>query len=311
LKFASVLVLGSINVDLVIRGSKLPAPGETVLGGDFFQMLGGKGANQAITAARASAAPVLFVAAVGDDDYGQTARRRLAEENVICEQIHTIANASTGTACIMVDDAGENLISVASGANAQLAVAHIDALDNSVFCSAKVFLACLESPLDTVQRGLERARDANLTTILNPAPAHRDLVSSGILSLVDVLTPNENEAALLTGSKVGSEADAIAAGRRLCDSGCRNVIVTLGAAGCVIIQGTGEVGRVVAHKVQAVDTTAAGDAFNGALATALAEGQSLPLAAAWANAAASISVTRIGAVDSLPTREEIIAVRDP
>ena len=301
-----VLVVGSINTDLVIRGPRLPAPGETVLGGEFYQAAGGKGANQAVAAARAALDPVTFVGAVGDDAFGREARARLARENLVCDFLKTVSGTASGIALILVDTAGQNLISVASGANARLDPADIDAVPAEVFCGAKVFLTCLETPLPTVVRGLRRAREAGLVTILNPAPAHPEIMSSDVLSQVDILTPNENEASLLAGGSVdhlASASGAEQAARRLQELGCRSIIVTLGAQGCLIAER--DVVHVRGCPVQAVDATAAGDCFNGVLAVALSEGRELRDAAQWANAAAAISVTRRGAQQSLPTRAEI------
>ncbi|MGE5191988.1 MAG: PfkB family carbohydrate kinase, partial [Deltaproteobacteria bacterium] len=193
-----IIVMGSINTDLVIRGPRLPGPGETVIGGEFYQAAGGKGANQAVAAARAALDPVTFLGAVGDDGLGQAALERFQAENLICDYLKVIPGKPSGVALILVDESGQNLISVAAGANACLSPAAVDAIPEAVFSAAKVFLTCLETPLETVARGLARARRAGLLTILNPAPASRDVLDSGILSLVDVLTPNAGEAALLT-----------------------------------------------------------------------------------------------------------------
>jgi ribokinase len=301
-----VIVLGSINVDLVIHGPRLPREGETLLGGRFFQSLGGKGANQAVAAARAARDPVAFIAAAGDDAFGRAALAALAGENLVCDFIRTIADEPTGVALIMVGGRGENAICVASGANARLAPANVDAVPQSLFERAKVFLACLESPLDAVERGLARAKQAGLLTILNPAPASADAIDRGLLRWVDVLTPNETEAAqLIGGSPDAIASDAATAGRKLQALGCRAAIITLGSAGCHVCDDGGT--RLPALPVRAVDTTAAGDAFNGALAVALAEGLRLMDAARFATRAAALAVTRAGAQPSLPTRAEIDA----
>jgi len=305
---SSVIVVGSINTDLVIRGPRLPAPGETVLGGEFYEAAGGKGANQAVAAARASPTPVTLLGAVGDDAFGREALARFQRENMVCDYLKTIAGVPSGVALILVDGSGQNLISVASGANACVVPADIDAIPDAAFVAARVFLTCLETPLATVVRGLRRAKEAGMLTILNPAPATREILAADVLSQVDVLTPNENEAAMLTGGPLGtgeraSDASAEAAARKLQELGCRSVIVTLGADGCLVAGR--EITRIAGRVVEAVDATAAGDCFNGALAVALAEGRSLGDAAAWANVAASISVTRRGAQPSLPTRQEI------
>lgn len=300
---ASVIVLGSVNTDLVIRGPRLPWPGETVLGGVFYQAAGGKGANQALAAARAGRSPVTFIAAIGDDPLGKAALQGFQGENLDTKHIRVVPGASSGVALILVDERGENCISVASGANALLRPEDVNALPDGCWPAGGVFLAVLESPLETVVQGLNRAKRAGLTTILNPAPADTEISRSEILQQVDILTPNEGEAALLTGMPVGDEASAVAAAKTLRQLGCGAVIVTRGAAGCVIVADT--MTSLPAHAVQAIDTTAAGDAFNGALAAALAEGETLIAAARFASRAAAISVTRIGAQPSLPRREEI------
>lgn len=302
-----VIVLGSINTDLVVRGPTLPQPGETVLGYEFYQVAGGKGANQAVAAARASREPVRFIGAVGDDSFGQQSLRRLRQENLLCDAIQVVAGQASGVALILVDERGQNLISVASGANWHLRPSHFDWLDDSELVTARVFLTCLESPLETVAHALRRAKQAGLKTILNPAPANREIVVSGLLRWVDVLTPNEHEAALLTGVELsrGPQAEEAAASR-LRELGPAAVVLTLGSCGCLVVDD--RTTRIPGRAVTAVDATAAGDAFNGALAVALAEGRPLAEAAAWANVAASISVTRKGAQPSLPNREEIESV---
>lgn len=300
----NVLVLGSVNTDLVIRGPSLPRPGETVLGGEFYRAAGGKGANQAVAAARLGTDPVTFVAAVGDDDFGRSALAGFARENLDCRFVKTVTRRASGVALILVDEQGENLISVASGANFDLTPDDVDRLPSSVFDAAAVFLVCLESPLQTVVRAVERARAAGCRTILNPAPADRALLDTNCLAQVDVITPNESEATALSGVAVNDSESAAAAAERLCQRGCRSAIVTLGSAGCVVFERE-QSSHIPASRVEAVDSTAAGDAFNGALAVALAEGQSLVAAASWASAAAAISVTRAGAQPSLPLRAEL------
>lgn len=301
-----VIVVGSINTDLVIRSARLPAPGETVLGGEFYQAAGGKGANQAVAAARASLAPVLFVGAVGDDAFGTAALAGFRRENLNIEFVRTVPGEASGIALILVDEQGQNQISVASGANARLLPEHVDRLPEQVFANAKVLLCSLETPLETVVRALGRARQVGLTTVLNPAPASLAAAGRDVLSLVDVLTPNESEAALLCGGEQARAGNAEHLARSLCARGCRGVIVTCGDQGCVVGDGRA-VQRLDAHQVAAVDATAAGDAFNGVLAVGLAEGLSLLEAARRANAAAAISVTRRGAQPSLPDRHEIDA----
>ncbi|TVS12605.1 MAG: ribokinase [Planctomycetaceae bacterium] len=300
---AAILVLGSINTDLVVRGTRLPAPGETIMGGTFFRAAGGKGANQAVAAARAGAVSVSLIAAVGDDDLGRESLAGLHTEGIGCDLVKRIQGEPSGVALIMVDQTGQNCISVASGANLHLTPADIDAIDEPRFEQSAVLLACLEAPVHTVIRGLQRARQMGLTTILNPAPADLQIASPDVLKYVDIITPNETEAALLTGQAVQEPAQAIAAGKRLIQLGCRHAIVTMGARGCVVVDD--QVRQVAALPVRAVDTTAAGDAFNGTLALALAEGKDLMSSVGWAVSAAAISVTRPGAQPSLPRRDEI------
>lgn len=310
-----ITVLGSINVDLVVRGSRLPTPGETVTGGSFFQASGGKGANKAVAAARASLDQrVRLIGAVGDDSFGHEVLAQLAEEPLDCQHVRTLAEAATGIALILVDEQGENMISVASGANAEIGVADINNLPTELF--AGVFVSNLELPLCTVARGLKRAQDAGATTLLNPAPARESLLENNVLKLVDVLTPNEVEAAALTGLAITTDEEAAMAARRLIELGVANCVITRGAHGCTVLAAgdhdaasiqDAPVTHIPAETVTAIDTTAAGDAFNGALAVALAEGRTLVEAAKWASRAAAISVTRKGAQPSLPRRDAIEA----
>jgi len=306
----TTLILGSVNVDLVIRGPRLPAPGETVLGGEFLQAAGGKGANQAVAAARAATGRVGFIGGVGDDPFGRQSRAGFESEQLELSGLSTFPNSSTGIALILVDGEGQNLISVASGANARLTPDHVDAVPAELFDQAKVFLTSLEIPLPTVRRGLERARERGMITILNPAPADRGILEGNLLSLVDLLTPNETELLQLTGEDNsgvdpgnGDPSRWRTAALELKKRGCRTVIATLGAAGCLAV-GDLEF-RQPAPQVTAVDATAAGDAFNGSLAVALAEGQPLSSAVRFATATAALSVTRAGAQPSLPRRSEI------
>jgi ribokinase len=307
---SSIIVVGSINTDLVIRGPRLPAPGETVTGGEFYRAFGGKGANQAVAAARAALEPVVFVGAVGDDELGKAAAENLRSENLVCDFVKTVPSEPSGVALILVDESGQNLISVAAGANEQLTPDDIEAIPDAVFRAARVFLTCLETPLETVTHGLQRAKLAGLLTVLNPAPASRAILDAGLLPLVDVLTPNVGETALLTSSSAAhtpepGEESVLRSARELQSLGCQQVIVTLGAEGCLVAGQ--QVTRIAGREVRSVDATAAGDAFNGTLAVALSEGRSLVDSARWANAAAALSVTKRGAQPSLPTRREIDA----
>jgi ribokinase len=299
----AILVLGSINTDLVVQGHRLPAPGETVVGGTFFRAAGGKGANQAVAAARAGAVSVSLIAAVGEDDFGRESLAGLRAEGVGCDLVKRMLGEPSGVALIMVDAKGQNCISVASGANLMLEPPDIDAIDVRRFEQAAVLLACLEAPSKTVVRGLQRAKELGVTTILNPAPADPELASPEVMQYVDVITPNQSEASLLTGLPVEGIDEARAAGKRLIELGCRHAIVTMGERGCVVVND--QMRHVEALSVQPVDTTAAGDAFNGTLALALAEGKELMTAVGWAVVAAALSVTRRGAQPSLPRRDEI------
>ncbi len=300
----SIIVLGSINTDLVIRSAALPHPGETVLGGEFYRTSGGKGANQAVAAARSCREPVTFLAAVGDDSFGRESLAALQPENLNAEFIKVVIGQPSGVALILVDANGQNLISVASGANWLLRPEDIRTVPIEVWQQSRVFVACLESPLETVMAGLRRAKQNGLTTIVNPAPANDEIMFAVGLRLIDVFTPNESETAQLTGKAVSSDADVEAAGRQLQTAGCSRVIITRGERGCCVLDGD-QLTHLPAHHVEAIDATAAGDVFNGALATALSEGRTLVEAARWASAAAAISVTKRGAQPSIPRREEI------
>ena len=302
----SIIVVGSINTDLVIRSPSLPRPGETVLGGEFYRAAGGKGANQAVAAARLAREPVIFLAAVGDDSFGIESLNSLRSENLDTRFLKVVQDHPSGVALILVDAGGQNLISVASGANLHLRPDDIHAVPKEVWQNARVFVACLESPLETVMAGLRHAKQAGLVTIVNPAPADREILFAVGLRLIDVFTPNESEAALLTSREVRSSEDAEVAGRQLQTAGCSRVIITRGEHGCCVLDGD-TVTHLPAKRVVAIDAVAAGDVFNGALATALAEGRTLIDAARWAGVAAAISVTRRGAQPSIPTRAEIDA----
>jgi len=292
-----VVVLGSVNADLVLRCAALPLPGETVHGRDFRTLPGGKGANQAIAAARLGAA-VAFIGCVGDDDFGRSAQFVLAGEGVDTTHLHVVAGTATGVAMILVDDAGQNSIALAAGANAALTTEHVDAAA-SLFEGAALFVCQLESPLDVVRHAIGRARAAGVPVLLNPAPAQALPVT--LLADVDVLVPNETEAALL----VGADLDPTAAAARLRALGPATVLLTLGADG-LQIDSDGLVQRVPAPATgPVVDTTGAGDTFIGAFAVARVEGASVAAAAAFAQKAAALSVTRPGAVGGMPYRHEV------
>ena len=290
-----VLVVGSANVDFTVALPRLPQVGETVTNGTLLVNRGGKGANQAV-AARRLGAEVRLIGCVGDDASGRDVRDALVAEGVGTAAVMTSALAATGTALIVVDPDGRNQIAVAPGANRELTVEHVlDRVED--FAWADIVVASCEVPLSTVRCALEIARGRGLPTILNPAPVPDDGLE--FLDLVEYLTPNAGEATRLSGV-AGAEAAAAALRAR----GARSVLVTLGEGG-VLAFGDGSPQHVPAFRVAASDTTAAGDAFNGALAVGLTEGRELLSAVRFANAAAAVACTRRGAQASLPTRDEV------
>lgn len=298
-----VVVLGSSGFDLTIRLPRLPRPGETLLGGSLHRGPGGKGANSAIAARRAGA-EVVFLTAFGDDDFGRQAREQDEHEGLDLTHACLVPGAANQVALIFVGEDGQNLIGVAPGASGSLGESEILELPQSVFDPAGVFLASLEIPPRTVSVGLRRAREAGMTTILNPAPADRGILTAEIFSHVDIFTPNQEEAAILSALPTETIDQAESAAVTLLALGARTVVVTLGERGCLIVCGKESV-HVPGFAVQTVDTVGAGDAFNGALAVSLAEGRPLPEAARWANAAGALAVTKPGAQGALPRREEI------
>jgi ribokinase len=306
----SIVVLGSANVDFTVKVERLPQAGETVSGGDFLLSFGGKGANQALAARRAGA-DVFMVAKLGRDPNGELLYRHLTASGLPAAGLLRDDEAPCGVALIMVDAQGRNLIAVAPGSNRRLTVAEVQALGDDLWTGRvgetrrpRVLLTQLEIPLDTVEYGLRRARDAGLLTVLNPAPARQ--LPEGFLALPQIITPNETEASLLTGLPVTDLASAQRAGERLLALGCQTVILTLGGNGCLLVR-RGETRHFPAFPVAAVDSTAAGDAFSGVLAASLLEGLALERAIVRANAAAALCVTKRGAQESLPTRQEIDA----
>ncbi|MBI2190533.1 MAG: ribokinase [Planctomycetes bacterium] len=295
-----VVVVGSSNTDMIIRCRSLPSPGQTVLGGALERAAGGKGANQAVAARRAGA-DVHLIARVGGDEFGRQARRDLRRSGVHVGRVRVTHGVPSGVALIVVDGAGENLIAVAPGANSRLTPKDIEACA-SLFCSARVALFQLETPLPTVARGITLARRSGCLVILNPAPA-RPLPAS-LLRQIDVLTPNELEAAALTGFHIHTLQGVRRAAERLLAMGVRSALVTLGSRGVALVQ-PGRFARIPAFAVRPVDTVGAGDAFNGALACSLAEGRPVEEAARFACAAAALATTRRGAQPSMPRRREI------
>ncbi|AMV40107.1 ribokinase [Planctomyces sp. SH-PL62] len=298
-----ILLFGSSNTDMTVRVPRLPAPGETVLGGEFATTPGGKGANQAVAARRAGA-EVVFVTAVGDDELGRGALALYRREGIDVEHVRVVSGVASGVALIYVDDHGENMIAVASGANLSLTPEDVAALPDDLFQAGDILVTGLEIPYQTALAAMRRGRAAGMTVLLNPAPAPTagDPAIAELLAAADVVTPNRGEARTLAGAGKGD--DPLALAERIRPQGPKTVIVTLGSEGCLATTGP-EVYEIPSRKVTAVDAVGAGDAFNGALAAVLAEGRPLGEALAWATAAAALAVTRPGAQSALPTREAI------
>ncbi len=295
-----IIVIGSSNTDMVVKCKKLPSPGETIIGGTFFMNPGGKGANQAVAAARLNG-NVTFVTKTGNDLFGDQAVHLFDLEGIETKYIIKDPKNPSGIALIAVDENGENCIVVAPGSNAALSAYDIN---DEVFKAdiPDVYLMQLEIPVSTVEFVAQRMAEKGNRVILNPAPARQ--LSPDLLSSLYVITPNEIEAELLTGIRVVDTLTAEKAAEKLRDKGVRNVIITLGAAGAFLL--TDKISKVIqVVPVKAVDTTAAGDVFNGALAVAISEGKDLEEAVSFANKAASISVTRMGAQASAPHRNEV------
>jgi ribokinase len=295
-----ILVIGSSNTDMIIKLGRIPQPGETILGGEFTTAAGGKGANQAVAAARAGG-EVTFVARVGRDMFGEKAVAGFVQDDINVKHVTRDPVAPSGVALIFVAKDGENSIAVAGGANGRLSPSDVKKA-RAAIAGASVVVMQLETPLATVMAAAELAARAKVPIILNPAPARA--LPGKLLKLVSILTPNETEAELLTGIAVTNEATAAKAAKKLRARGVQTVILTLGARGAFVATASTEK-LVPGFRVKAVDSTAAGDVFNGALAEALGEGRALLEAMRFANAAAAISVTRLGAQPSAPYRKEI------
>ncbi len=294
----SILVIGSSNTDLVARTKNIPRAGETVLGGEFSVAQGGKGANQAVAAARLGA-EVTFMCKIGRDEFGDTAKTKFESEGIDTGYVLVSDSKPSGVALIAIDEKGENSIVVASGSNSELRPEDVDTIRD--FGSYDIVLAQLETPMDTVERIGALAADNGVRLILNPAPAAE--LSQELLSAVTLLTPNETEASALSGVEIVNDETAMAAAEKIVSKGVKNVIITLGSRGSLVYDGK-NAEFVPAYKVRAVDTTAAGDVFNAALAVGLSEGKSLVDSARLASAASAIAVTRLGAQPSAPTRTE-------
>jgi ribokinase len=293
-----IVVVGSINMDLVVRAPRHPKPGETILGTSFDTFPGGKGANQAVAAARLGGR-VKMVGRVGNDSFGDSLLATLQKDGVDTSHIFRTDNTSSGVALITVSENGQNNIVVVPGANGRLTPEDINAAE-SIFSGAEVVMLQLEIPLETVTEAVKTARKYGAQVVLNPAPAQS--LSEELLAEINYLIPNENELFLLSGNQNVSQASSALKALGL---GC--LIVTLGSEGVLVMDGT-ESQTIPPHTVKVVDTTAAGDAFVGAFAVALTEGRSTREAAEWGNAAGALAVTAAGAQPSLPTRAQLEAL---
>lgn len=301
---ANVVVIGSLNMDLVTRAPRLPVGGETLIGHSFATVSGGKGANQAVAAARLGA-QVAMVGCVGSDDYGVQLRNALLAEQIDCQAVSTVDDSS-GVALIVVDDNSQNAIVIVAGANGAMTPAVIDRFD-AVLQAADVIICQLEIPDATVGHALKRARALGKIVILNPAPASRPLPADWFAA-IDYLIPNESEATVLSGLPVDSQETAESAASQLIAMGAGKVIITLGAQGSLFANGQ-SFEHFPAPKVKAVDTTAAGDTFVGGFAAALANGKSEAESIRFGQIAAALSVTRAGAQPSIPTLSDVQAFK--
>lgn len=298
-----IVVVGSTNMDMVIKTDHIPAPGETVLSGSFFMNPGGKGANQAVTIARLGG-HVSFISKVGNDVFGKQSLHLFEEEGI--DTLHVLSDDElpSGVALITVDKAGENSIVVASGSNGNLMPADIEEAMTKIR-EADFILMQLEIPMETVQFVARQAYSQSAKVILNPAPMNK--LTPELLGRIDILTPNETEAGMLSGIKVCNIDTARQAAEIIYEMGVKNVVITMGALGAVICQDGKTTTHISAKKVTAIDSTAAGDVFNGALTVSLSEGKELRDAVQFACDVAAISVTRMGAQSSIPYRNEVIA----
>ena len=299
-----VVVVGSFNMDLVVKAGRRPQTGETLMGEEFGMFIGGKGSNQAIAAARLGT-DVTMIGRLGTDLFGDTLMTAHAEESICTDYVIRDTEVGTGIASISIDADGDNSIVLVPQANMRLTVADIERASESI-AAADVLLLQLEVPIAASQRAAEIAKSNGATVVLNPAPAQE--LPDDFLAQVDILTPNEVETESLSGVKVSTAADAERAAKVLLDKGLSAVILTLGERGALLL--TPDLTRQVpAYTVEVVDTTAAGDAFCGALATGLAQGENLVDAVAFANAAGALAVTVLGAAPSMPTATQVEAFR--
>ena len=295
-----VLVIGSYNVGLTVVGPRIPKPGETIMGTDFDMGPGGKGSNQAITVARLGGS-VYFLAKIGGDMFGKDAIALFEREGISTKYVTVDETTHTGAGIIFVDENGQNAIGVAPGANYRLSVDDLRKC-SGLFEQCSILLTQLEIPLSVVYEAISMADSVGATVILNPAPAQK--IESRLLSTIDILTPNETEAETLTGIAVSDKESAIKAGKSLLSQGVNSVIVTLGDDGAVLVSGEREE-FFSSYEVDALDTTGAGDAFNGGLAYGLAIGKSLEESIDFASKVAALSVTKVGVVPGLPVMQDV------
>ncbi|MCD6321568.1 MAG: ribokinase [Clostridiales bacterium] len=295
-----IVVVGSSNTDMIIKVPHIPKPGETILGGKFSTASGGKGANQTVAAAR-SGGDVTLIACLGKDMFGEKALQGFVEDGINVDNIKTDPKEPSGVAEIFVDENGENSIAVASGANLKLSPQDVRKI-KGVIANSDILLMQLEIPVDTVRTAAKIARKNGVKVILNPAPAQK--LEDDLLQNISIITPNEIEAEMLTGIKVNDNTSVKQAADILLKKGIETVIITLGQRGAFYV--TSKASKLISgFQVKAVDATAAGDTFNGALAVALGESMPLKNAISFANAAAALSVTKLGAQPSAPKRDEI------
>ncbi|MCG7335760.1 ribokinase [Sporosarcina sp. ACRSM] len=297
----SIVIIGSLNLDMVLQSSKFPEEGETIIGQSFFSSMGGKGANQAVAAARLGA-EVSLIGAVGNDAYGEQLINKLKEEGVNTSYITKISDQPTGIACVHVSS-NDNRITVIPGANYHLLPAHIDQAERLIE-AADIVVLQMEIPIDTIIHGITRAKYLGKKIILNPAPAFN--LPKDILSQIDYLTPNETELHILaSGSDI--EIDILNSAQRLLKMGVGNLIVTLGEKGARYFSGKSEEKHFSSHCVQVIDTTGAGDAFNGGLAYSLAKGDEVDEAITFATKVGAHAVTKLGAQAGMPSNKELDA----
>lgn len=295
-----IIVIGSSNTDMVVKTNRFPVPGETIIGGDFFMFAGGKGANQAVAAVRAGG-NVTFICAVGDDVFGKSALKGYEDEGIVVSEAKIVKGSASGVALITVNSEGENEIVVASGTNALLSPAYVSSVLKGMDTDAFI-LTQLETPIETISYLAQYSRLTGQPLIINPAPAQ--LLSDDILDGLFLITPNETEIEILTGITIVDAASMEEAATILLKKGVQNVIITLGSKGAFLMNKASRL-IIPSYKVSAMDTTAAGDVFNGVLTVCLSQNKDWQESIAYANKAAALSVTKMGAQGSAPFIEEI------